>query len=436
VRYSVNILIISFLAFLGLNCGLGTFCRAACDSDAFAMIPSTTAVPPQVNKFKEIWQRVKSLLEEISQGTINRVQTIGGRYYILLLEDPGFISNIGDSRATNYLHTAVELSMAFSPGGRWLKELGVPENLKVINGNVYLDVNDLDFILDKITGRQSTIEPSKSQSRVEETTPEKIQAPQETTESGVEREPYESSSSGNNQDAQRIQSPPEQYSNAGTDRHLHQNSTSRSTSEFALGTTSPRVTKTGKRDDSSTVLLYWLAGILVLGTLGLLITTVIFIKKRYSYGGAHGIANSVSIPTGSSVEFKPAQIEIVSGSVISYRKPSPGDRALPFALQIVAGEDQLRALRLYLPAGRDHATYTFGRRRIDTPTHFQLNHGTVSYDQAKIIYSAGQLSLVNLSTTNPTTVNEIELYAGENRFLASSDKIQMGSLVFILSSSS
>ena len=91
----------------------------------------------------------------------------------------------------------------------------------------------------------------------------------------------------------------------------------------------------------------------------------------------------------------------------------------------VAGGTELKEIRLIRPRGvPDHRLeYTFGRTPGDKITHIQLNDSTVSSRQARLKFSEGKYTLINIPDPNDpdrnaTIFNNKKMNADEPRPLA------------------
>jgi len=96
----------------------------------------------------------------------------------------------------------------------------------------------------------------------------------------------------------------------------------------------------------------------------------------------------------------------------------------------VTGGSELKEIRLIRPKGvPDNRLYfTFGRLPGDRITHIQLEHNTVSKDQARLNFQNNIYNLMNIpdDSSNPTVINNQKLSANESRELHDGDIIQMG----------
>jgi predicted component of type VI protein secretion system len=102
---------------------------------------------------------------------------------------------------------------------------------------------------------------------------------------------------------------------------------------------------------------------------------------------------------------------------------------LPGWLEIAEGPH--KGERIRFPRLDDGTSdYTLGRGEGPAQTHIQLPVTTVSRQQARMHYAAGRWQLVNLSQTNPTSVNGRELQEpAAEHWLQDGDAVEMGDLL-------
>ncbi|HET7456373.1 MAG TPA: FHA domain-containing protein [Gemmatimonadaceae bacterium] len=117
------------------------------------------------------------------------------------------------------------------------------------------------------------------------------------------------------------------------------------------------------------------------------------------------------VPANSTIQFLPGRLDVVHG-------------------RGVAGQE-VRFVRPTRPGER--AVVTFGRGEGPLYRHVQLNVPTVSRLHARLALdeTSGDWVVENLSSTNPTVLNDDELPAGgAPRPLRDGDRLEMGEVVF------
>jgi hypothetical protein len=169
--------------------------------------------------------------------------------------------------------------------------------------------------------------------------------------------------------------------------------------------------------------------ILLICGLGLLLAVavvLIFIRKS----SANGLKGKSSSDTGKEPpydnQFKTVKIVTQSGpKTMVY---------IPGKLEIVNGGDAGKQFMLSaLPAPGGAAVITIGNREETGDkkfAHIRLLEKTVSRAQAELIYIDKKLFIKNLSTTNFTQLNGLELQPGESGEVLSGSKIRVGEIVF------
>ena len=106
---------------------------------------------------------------------------------------------------------------------------------------------------------------------------------------------------------------------------------------------------------------------------------------------------------------------------------------IPGELKIISGEDTGKSFKIAAyptPAGN---IVTIGREKITGEreyAHIQLKEKTVSRKQAEIIQKDGKLSVKNLSETNYSQVDGVELKPGEKADLHKNSTIRTGEVEF------
>jgi LPXTG-motif cell wall-anchored protein len=127
-------------------------------------------------------------------------------------------------------------------------------------------------------------------------------------------------------------------------------------------------------------------------------------------------------PSGGQYDFKTIRVS-----------PDDGKTAIwvPGVLVISSGEDQGKELKMRAFPTLEGGIVTIGRRKITGEreyAHIQLLDQTVSREQAELIYSDHRLRVKNLSKTNFTSVNGVELMPGEMADLTHNSVLRIGAL--------
>jgi pSer/pThr/pTyr-binding forkhead associated (FHA) protein len=98
---------------------------------------------------------------------------------------------------------------------------------------------------------------------------------------------------------------------------------------------------------------------------------------------------------------------------------------------VLEGEERRHEIRFVRNWG-GKTEVTFGRNPGEPYLHVQLHSRTVSRLHARLSYDNDAWHLTNLSTTNPTVLNNEPLAKpDEVRALNDGDKIEMGEVVFL-----
>ncbi len=121
----------------------------------------------------------------------------------------------------------------------------------------------------------------------------------------------------------------------------------------------------------------------------------------------------------------------MEGHSVKVKVPPPGTyRVLPGYFEVV-GDPAVRQVRLFQAPGEKTTEITFGREEGPSYFHVQLKPLTVSVRHAKVVVRNGSCTLINLSLTNPTRVNGVELAVEEACLLADGDSIEMGEVALV-----
>ncbi len=124
--------------------------------------------------------------------------------------------------------------------------------------------------------------------------------------------------------------------------------------------------------------------------------------------------------------------KIVENSIFKTEGPTHGTlKLLPGYLEVVDGDDRGEKIGFYNLRIQGVIEKTFGRRSGPPDTHVQLKPKSVSFSQARIIYTNGKYLLINCTEVNPTMVNDEPLPKDGSVTLEEGDKIKMGEVSFI-----
>ncbi|MBN1952390.1 MAG: FHA domain-containing protein [Bacteroidales bacterium] len=181
-------------------------------------------------------------------------------------------------------------------------------------------------------------------------------------------------------------------------------------------------------DEESNLLLYILigAGLIVLA---LIVVLVLISMKRkaereagYSQPAAEGtLEKAEAFPTD---DFQTIKIAVSTPKTMKF---------IPGELKIVSGEDQGKSFKIAGYPTPEGNIVTIGREEIKGErafSHIQLKQQTISRKQAEIISKEGKLFVKNLSETNLTQVDGVELQPGEEVELKPNSTIRAGELEF------
>ncbi len=103
-------------------------------------------------------------------------------------------------------------------------------------------------------------------------------------------------------------------------------------------------------------------------------------------------------------------------------------KVLPGKLEVLSGVEGQKELKFLTPPNSRIHEFTFGRNPGTSYSHFQFKSPTVSREQAKLIISRNDFSLINYANeqSNPTQINGEKMDENESRSLKSGDIITMG----------
>jgi len=122
--------------------------------------------------------------------------------------------------------------------------------------------------------------------------------------------------------------------------------------------------------------------------------------------------------------------EVVSHETVRFRRPADEPvQLLPGRLEVLAGDPNHREIRFVRVPGRP-AELILGREPGDSPQYGTLHSTTVSRRHARFAFDHGQWTVMNLSRTNPTVVNGVELSANDTGHdLRDGDRLELGEVV-------
>jgi hypothetical protein len=108
-------------------------------------------------------------------------------------------------------------------------------------------------------------------------------------------------------------------------------------------------------------------------------------------------------------------------------------KLIPGKLEIVSGEDIGKSFKIAGHPTSDGSVVTIGREEVNGElaySHIQLKQKTISRKQAELIYKDSKLFVKNLSETNYTMLDGIELKSGQLMELKPGSKIKTGEVEF------
>ncbi len=120
-------------------------------------------------------------------------------------------------------------------------------------------------------------------------------------------------------------------------------------------------------------------------------------------------------------------------TVIIKTDPPKTMRYMPGQLEIISGEDKGKSFKMVGHPTDKGSVTTLGRAEVTGErgySHIQLKDQTVSRKQAEIIYRDGKIMLKNLSETNYTQVNGVDVKPNEVVELAPGSIIRTGAIEF------
>lgn len=112
--------------------------------------------------------------------------------------------------------------------------------------------------------------------------------------------------------------------------------------------------------------------------------------------------------------------------------PKPSSKTMKFIpgeLEVTAGQDKGKKLKIAGYPTDDGSVITIGREKVTGPrdyAHIELKERTISRKQAEIIYRDGKLFIKNLSETNFTRINGEEIPVNSSKELVSGAVLTFG----------
>ena len=133
------------------------------------------------------------------------------------------------------------------------------------------------------------------------------------------------------------------------------------------------------------------------------------------------------VDVATSALWPPSDREF-DGRTVRFTRPDPTAQLMSARLEVMSGPDAGEEIR-FLAVPGEAVSMMFGRAPGEGPTHVQLKQKTVSRTHAVVRYRHGEWMIENLSTTNPTILNE-EVLGVKERLLSDGDFIEMGEVSF------
>jgi hypothetical protein len=182
---------------------------------------------------------------------------------------------------------------------------------------------------------------------------------------------------------------------------------------------------------SKSLIIY---GSIVLGILVVVLLVVLFRRKKTAEipqplenKGTRSPSPSLgssSIPPISTEDFKTIRLNSNGPKTV---------KLIPGELKIIGGEDKGRSFKISGFPTPEGNVVTIGRAVVSGEkefSHIQLKEKTVSREQALIIQKANKLLVKNLSETNLTRVDGVELKPGESVEIKPNSTIKAGEVEF------
>lgn len=177
----------------------------------------------------------------------------------------------------------------------------------------------------------------------------------------------------------------------------------------------------------STIFYFVIAAVVVLIVLA--VALVIAAVKRPRVGTVKTSTGEKRQPESSL----PPPAEKIKGDAISMDLPPSGTlKILPGRLEVIGGDSKVAEIRLYRTSENTDLEFTFGRFTGSPYRHIQIDHPTISHEQAKLLFSNGVYTLINRADpvkSNSTMVNDVEMQMNQVCTLKDNDKIAMGAVI-------
>ena len=177
----------------------------------------------------------------------------------------------------------------------------------------------------------------------------------------------------------------------------------------------------------SAILYFVIAAVIVLIVLA--VALVMAVVKRPRVGTVKTFTGEKRPPESSL----PPPAEKIKGDTISMDLPPSGTlKILPGRLEVIGGDSKVGEIRLYRTSENSDLEFTFGRFPGSPYRHIQIDHPTISHEQAKLLFSNGVYTLINRADpvkSNSTIVNDAEMQMNQVCTLKDNDKIAMGAVI-------
>ncbi len=172
---------------------------------------------------------------------------------------------------------------------------------------------------------------------------------------------------------------------------------------------------------------------LIIVAVVVLVLLAIVLLVAATRGSGSGRSGHSFEPWKSREPGLPKPVEKIKGDAISMDMPPSGTlKILPGRLEIIGGDSKVSEIRLYRTSENPDLEYTFGRMAGSPYRHIQLDHPTISHEQAKLLYSNGVYTLINRADpvkSNSTMINDVEMAMNQVCALKDNDKIGMGAVI-------
>lgn len=191
------------------------------------------------------------------------------------------------------------------------------------------------------------------------------------------------------------------------------------------------------KDDGSCIYPFdWLKLILICAVVLIIAISayLIYAKKRDKEKPAYVQPSEPEVKAKPDVGYEESGDDF-STIKFSYEGAPKTMKFIPGMLQIISGEDKGRSFRIAGYRTSEGNEVTLGRKDVAgnrSYAHIKIDQKfkTVSREQLKLIYKDGKLYVQNLSDTNPTQLDGVELKSGEQKPLKKGSVIRTGELEF------